>query len=98
MLTRVRADNLEVEQFASDLHRICGSFDVRPNGGQRQMRGHIHLETRAGIEFAHVGQDVQQVVRNKQCIRKDASENYFLILQEEGRARTMALPCCIPAT
>jgi AraC family transcriptional activator of tynA and feaB len=86
MLTRIRAENLEVEQFASDLHRICGSFDVRPSGGQRHMRGHIHLETCAGIEFAHVGQDVQQVVRNKQCIRKDASENYFLILQEEGRA------------
>ena len=59
---------------------------MRPSGGQRHMRGHIHLETCAGIEFAHVGQDVQQVVRNKQCIRKDASENYFLILQEEGRA------------
>jgi AraC family transcriptional activator of tynA and feaB len=86
MLTRIRADNLEVDQFAADLHRICGSFDVRPSDGQRHMRGHIHVETRAGIELAHVSQDVQQVARNKQCIRKDASENYFLILQEEGRA------------
>jgi AraC family transcriptional regulator, positive regulator of tynA and feaB len=86
MLTRIRPDTLEVEKFATDLHRICGSFDVRANDGQRQMRGHIHVETRAGIELAHVGQEVQQLARNKQCIRKDSSENYFLILQEEGRA------------
>lgn len=85
MLTRIRANDLEVDQFAADLHRVCGSFNVRPTEGQRQMRGHIRLETRAGIEMAHIGQNVQQVVRTKQCIRNDASENYFLILQEEGR-------------
>lgn len=86
MLTRIRANDLEVDQFAADLHRICGSFDVRPKDAGKWMRGHVQLDSRAGIEVAHVGQDVQQVVRTSRAIRKDASENYFLILQEEGRA------------
>ena len=71
MLTRIRANDLEVDQFAADLHRICGSFDVRPTDGSKRMRGHIQLESRAGIEVAHVGQDVQQVIRTPRAIRAD---------------------------
>lgn len=86
MLTRIRANELDVEQFAADLRLICGGFEVRPTGGRKRMRGNVQLDRRAGIEVAHVSQEVQQVVRTPQAIRNDASENYFLILQEEGRA------------
>jgi AraC-like DNA-binding protein len=50
------------------------------------MRGSIGLQTGAGIEMAHVAADVQQVTRARHNIRSDNGENYFLILQEEGRA------------
>jgi AraC family transcriptional activator of tynA and feaB len=86
MLTRIRASELPVEQFAADLHRICGRFDIRPDGGRRQMRGGVHLDRRAGIEVAHVAADLQQLARTPSDIRRDAGENYFLILQEEGKA------------
>lgn len=86
MLTTLRTSELPVEQFHADLHRICGQFDVRATDARGQMRGGVLHEDRAGLQFAHVACDLQQVVRASSQIRKDASENYFLILQEEGRA------------
>lgn len=50
------------------------------------MRGGVQIDRRAGLEVAHVAADLQQVVRGKTEIRRDAGENYFLILQEEGKA------------
>lgn len=86
MLTRIRVNELEVEQFTANLHRICGGFEVHPTEVRRRMRGNVQLVRCAGNEGAHVSQEVQQVGRTPQAIQQDASENYFLILQEEGRA------------
>jgi AraC family transcriptional regulator, positive regulator of tynA and feaB len=86
MLTRIRATDLPVEQFAADLFRICGQFDIRPATARQTMRGGVQLDRRAGLEVAHVAADLQQVVRSTRDIRKDSGENYFLILQEEGKA------------
>lgn len=86
MLTRIRASELPVDQFHADLRRICGQFDLRAANVRGKMRGGIQLETRAGLEMAHVAADIQQVFRTSRQIRKDDGENYFLILQEEGRA------------
>ncbi len=86
MLTRIRASDLPIEQFAADLHRICGQFDIRPSADRRTMRGGVQFDARVGFEVAHVAADLQQVVRTTRDIRRDAGENYFLILQEEGKA------------
>lgn len=86
MLTTLHTSDLPVDQFHADLHRICGSFDVRAADARGRLRGGIQLEERAGIEVAHVACDLRQVFRTTRQIKKDASENYFLILQEEGRA------------
>ena len=86
MLTRIRATELPVEQFAADLYRTCGQFDIRPSADRRTMRGGVQVDRRAGIEVAHVAADLQQLVRSSRDIRQDAGENYFLILQEEGKA------------
>lgn len=86
MLTRIRTTELPVDQFHADLHRICGQFDLRTADTRGRMRGGIQLESRAGIEVAHVAADLQQVFRTPAQIRRDSGENYFLILQEEGRA------------
>lgn len=51
-----------------------------------RMKGGVTLQNLLGLEVAHVAADVQQLVRTQKEIRKDQSENYFLILQEEGRA------------
>lgn len=86
MLTRIRTAELPVDQFHADLHRICGQFGLRTADARGRMRGGIQIETRAGLEMAHVAADLQQVFRSAPQIRRDGGENYFLILQEEGRA------------
>ena len=86
MLTRFPATDLPIEQFAADLHRVCGQFEVRPAEARQKMRGTVQVERRAGLEAAHVAADLQQLVRSNREIRQDAGENYFLILQEEGKA------------
>lgn len=86
MLTRIPTSELPVDQFHADLQRVCGQFDLRPADARGRMRGGVQMEQRAGLEIAHVAADLQQVFRSTSQIRKDSGENYFLILQEEGRA------------
>ena len=86
MLTRVQSNQLSVEQFRVNLRRVCGAFDARPVEDKEILKGIICLEDHAGLEMAHVAQDLQQIVRGPKDIRSDDCENYFLIIQEEGRA------------
>lgn len=86
MLTQVSAAKLPLEQFRGDLLRVCGQFEARPVDTRGELRGAVQLDCRAGLEMAHVAQDIQQIIRTKQNIRRDDGENYFLIVQEEGRA------------
>ena len=102
MLTRVAPSRLPVEEFQRRLYQICGVFQAEPVRGRDMLTGGILLEDRAGFEMAHVAKDLQTVRRTRRDIRKDSGENYFLIVQEEGRAmmsqREGARKCCNPAT
>lgn len=86
MTARISPTQLPVEQFVSDLHRVCGQFDVARAENRNVMRGGLRLDHRAGLEAALVATDVQRIARTSKAIRQDSGENYFLILQEEGRA------------
>lgn len=86
MANRISPVQLPVEQFVSDLHRVCGRFDVSPADNRQIMNGGLSLERYAGIEAARVATDVQRINRTSKSIRQDSGENYFLILQEEGRS------------
>jgi AraC-like DNA-binding protein len=77
---------MPIDRFDAELGQICGSFDLRTDSEQRNMRGAVSCIQRGGIEMAQVGADILQIVRSSRNIRLDAGENYFLILQEEGRA------------
>ena len=86
MLTRFGVSKLPVDQFVADLHKVCGQFDVAPSEDQYLLRGTVQITQFAGIEAAHVASDLQRITRGQQAIRTDPGENYFLVLQEEGRA------------
>jgi AraC-like DNA-binding protein len=86
MTGRISPSQLPVEQFVSDLHKVCGLFDVVRAENRNLMRGGLRLEHRAGFEAALVASDVQRITRTSKAIRQDSGENYFLIMQEEGRA------------
>ncbi len=78
--------NLPVEKFEADLQAVCGCFNVRPTSGEKMAWGGVALDNRAAIEMALVATDLQQVIRTSKNIRQDFGENYFLIIQQEGRA------------
>ena len=86
MMTRITPQQLPVDQFVSDLHRVCGRFDVALAEDRRVTRGSLSMGRHAGIESVTVATDVQRIIRTSKSIRQDQGENYFLILQEEGRA------------
>ena len=93
MLTRVAPSRLPVEEFQRRLYQICGVFQAEPVRGRDMLTGGILLEDRAGFEMAHVAKDLQTVRRTRRDIRKDSGENYFLIVQEEGRAMMSQREC-----
>lgn len=86
MLTHLSTSSLPVEQFRSDLHGICGAFQVHPAAGRNHVRGAVVHESRGGFEFAHVAKDAQSIRRDRGDITRDSAEHFFLIVQEEGRA------------
>ncbi len=86
MLAQIPAASMPLDKFQADLQSICGSFGVVGADEQGAVHGHIGLETRAGIEMAHVAKDVQMVRRTRQDIKRDPGDNFFLIVQEEGHA------------
>lgn len=86
MLTRVQTGVMPVEKFQEDLLHICGAFNAEPVKGKDEMHGRISMETRAGMEMAHVAKNLQRIRRSSQDCRRDAAEHYFLIIQEEGSA------------
>ena len=86
IMTRIAPHQLPVEQFVSDLHRVCGRFDVALAEDRHVTRGSLNIGRHAGIESVLVATDVQRIMRTSKSIRQDQGENYFLILQEEGRA------------
>jgi AraC family transcriptional regulator, positive regulator of tynA and feaB len=86
MLTQIVPARLPIEQFRSELLRVCGQFDARPGVGAGVIRGAVRVDCRARLHMAHIATDLQQIVRTRRNIRHDSGENYFLIVQEEGRA------------
>lgn len=86
MLTKLTPSKMPIDRFHADLAAACGTFDVVNAPDRKSVLGHVGIETRAGIEMAHIAKDVQTVRRTEKDIRASASENFFLIVQEEGSA------------
>lgn len=86
MLTTLSPNKMPLDRFHAELSNVCGSFDVVPAQARKEVLGCVYLETRAGIEMAHIAKDVQTVRRTAKDLKKSPSENFFLIAQEEGSA------------
>ncbi len=86
MLLQNKSNSLPVERFEADLQSVCGLFDIRPEAGQENIWGGIEAAVNADIEMAMVATNLQQIIRTSQNIRRDQGENYFLIMQQDGRA------------
>ncbi|OWV98024.1 helix-turn-helix domain-containing protein [Rhizobium sp. R693] len=72
------------DQWADDLHNICGNFNAHTMERGDKVIGTASRIDVCGMEFAHVSNDLDYVHRGWEDIRRDAHEHLFLILQLEG--------------
>ena len=86
MLIEQATSQLPVERFEADLHSVCGQFDIRPTAGSKMAWGGVAASEYAELELALVATNLQQIIRTSKNVRQDYGENYFLIMQQEGRA------------
>jgi AraC-like DNA-binding protein len=76
---------IEFDQWADELHSICGNF--LPVGGDQAdlVTGAARGIDVGGMKFAHVSNNLERVQRTMEDIRKDQQEHLFLIVQIEGQ-------------
>jgi AraC-like DNA-binding protein len=72
------------DQWADNLHSICGNFQPRPVERGMQVKGAARGIDVCGMQFAHVSNDLDRVHRDWDDIRSDSAEHLFLIVQLEG--------------
>ncbi|KFL28294.1 AraC family transcriptional regulator [Devosia sp. 17-2-E-8] len=72
------------EQWADDLHTICGNFNPVTVGKGDGVIGAARGIDVGGMSFAHVSNNLDRVHRSMDDIRRDAKEHLFLIVQVEG--------------
>jgi len=75
---------LSYDQWADDLHSICGSFNPRLTERGRDLRGAARGIDVCGMQFAHVSNDLDKVHRDWEDIRRDSAEHLLLIVQLQG--------------
>lgn len=73
------------DQWADDLHSICGNFNPHTVERGDSVTGAARRIDVCGMEFAHVSNDLDRVHRDWDDIRRDAVEHLFLIVQLEGQ-------------
>ncbi len=78
---------MPAEQFGAELKQICGCFDVEPTNSLDQIAGHISSRSKAGLDFAFVGQNANTVHRRGRNIRQDPGNHFFLVVQDRGVSR-----------
>lgn len=71
-------------RWADDLHEICGSFSPVIRKGDREVCGEARRIVACGIEFSHISNDLDLVRRDWEDVRRDETEQIFLVMQLEG--------------
>jgi AraC-like DNA-binding protein len=72
-------------EWASGLQNVCGSFTPHTHDERNVVLGSARRIEACGMEFAHISNDLDHIHRDWSDIRRDATENLFLVLQLEGR-------------
>lgn len=76
---------VEFDQWADDLHSICGNFIPVSTEQAGSVRGAARGIDVGGMKFAHVSNNLELVHRTLEDIRRDQQEHLFLIVQIEGQ-------------
>ncbi len=75
---------LAFDDWTSRLQSVCGRYQPQQFAHNTVVTGHVGILHAAGIEVAHIANDLGQVRRESEDIRRDFGENLFLLIQLEG--------------
>lgn len=75
---------LAIDQWNDRLRSICGRFQSRLAQGATRVTGSADLFLASGVECARIANNLENIVRDQDDIRKDYGANLFLLLQIEG--------------
>jgi AraC-like DNA-binding protein len=75
---------LAFDDWTSSLQTICGRYQPQRFEHQSVVTGHVGVLQAGGIDVAHIANNLGEVRREADDIRKDFGENLFLLIQLEG--------------
>jgi AraC-like DNA-binding protein len=77
-------ESVVFDDWTSRLQSICGRYHPLRHEARAVVTGHVGLLRAGGIDVAHIANDLGNVRRESEDIRKDFGENLFLLIQLEG--------------
>lgn len=72
------------DDWTSRLQSICGRYHPHRHDRKSVVMGHVGVLRAGGIDVAHIANDLGEVRREADDIRKDFGEYLFLLIQLEG--------------
>lgn len=72
------------DDWTSQLQSVCGRYQPQRHESQTNVTGHVGVFQAGGIGVAHIANNLGEVRREAEDIRKDFGENLFLLIQLEG--------------
>ena len=75
---------VQFEDWSSRLQSICGRYHPLRHEQQSTVTGYVGVMAAGGIDVAHIANNLGEVRREAQDIRRDFGENLFLLIQLEG--------------
>ena len=87
LLTKHAASHRQAMAFddwTSRLQSICGRYQPKRHDQRSTVTGYVGIMAAGGIDVAHIANNLGEVRREAQDIRRDFGENLFLLIQLEG--------------
>lgn len=75
---------LAFEDWTSRLQSVCGNYHPNAFEHGEIVTGYVELLRAGGVEIAHIANDIGNVRREAEDIRRDYGENLFLLIQLQG--------------
>jgi AraC-like DNA-binding protein len=78
---------MPADQFTSELRSVCGSYDFDIEPERKKIWGGVQQRQLKDWDIALVATDMNRALKTPHNIKRDQSENIFLILQQSGTSR-----------
>lgn len=75
---------LAFDDWTSQLQTVCGNYHPHAHENAAMVNGYVELLQAGGIELAHIANNIGDVSREANDIKRDYGENLFLLIQLEG--------------